>query len=402
MNYSQLKQIWTSLWENYKKNMNKSILSYLILGLLIAGCTAPEDKTLAPDDIEGKKKFLLQKKKEYKELRSEIDKLSKELNRLDPPKEKAAVQVITQNLKGQEFKRYVDVQARVTAEDIVNVSSDVGGRLISVTAKEGDYVRKGQLVAVTDMESMDNQISELKTSLNLASTVYERQERLWKQDIGSELQYLEAKANKERLEKSLQTMQSQSSKKNLYAPISGIVDMKFLSQGETAGPGMPVLQILNTGSLKIVADLQESLLGSVKKGNMVEVSIPSMDLNFKKPIAMIGRTIDPANRTFKIEVNTSSLKGKLKPNLLANVRLNDLTQSDVVMIPIDAIQEDVGGNKFVFVTKRDGDKLRAEKRLIEIGESNGESVVVLIGLDVGDTLVTQGGLTLSDNDLITI
>lgn len=371
----------------------------LIAGLTIISC-APKSDSI-PEDLEGKRKYLAEKKKELKQLESDIAELTKDIHKLDPPKEKSAAKVETITLAPREFKRFLDVQAQVVADDVVNASSEIGGRLISLSVKEGDYVSKGQVIATTDMSTMETQIAEIETSLSLATTVFDRQQRLWSQNIGSELQFLEAKTNKERLEKSLITLKSQINKKNIYAPISGIVDKEFLSQGETAGPGMPIIQILNTSKIKIVADLQESLLGTIKKGDQVEVFFPALDKTTKHKISMIGRTIDPSNRTFKVEINTSSMGGTLKPNLMAQVKFNDYTEKDAVMIPISSIQEDVGGNKFVFkVNQKNGEK-RAEKVLLELGESNGDEVIVLIGLEAGDELVTEGGMSISENDLIT-
>ncbi len=378
-------------------------MKYFILGLFICSVYAcgNNNPDTIPEDLDGKKKYLAAKKKELKELQAQIDEVNRDILKLDPPKEKAPLKVETLLLQPKEFKRFIDVQGQVVAADIVNASSEIGGRILSLKVKEGDRVRKGSLIAVTDMSTMETQIAEINTALDLATTVFERQERLWKQNIGSELQFLEAKTNKERLEKSLSTLNSQIAKKNVYAPISGVVDMEFLSQGETAGPGMPIVRILNTSKLKIVADLQENMLGSIKQGQVVEVYIPSLDKTINSKISMLGRTIDPSNRTFKIEIKTSSMNGQLKPNLMAQVKFNDLTQKDAIMIPIDAIQEDVRGNKFVFVTKEDNGKTRAEKRLIEIGESNGNEAIVIIGLDANDQLITAGGMNLSENDLIT-
>ena len=376
-------------------------ITYLLTLAIFISCQS-SDTTLDPDDIDGKRALLTEKKKEYKALRAEIDKMTRELNRLDPPKEKAAVQVKTEILKSKEFKRYIEVQGRVSADDMVFVSSAVGGRLTKVDVAEGQQVRKGQLIAVTDMETTENQIDELQTSLDLATTVFERQERLWKKDIGSEIQYLEAKSNKERLENSLKTIQSQTSKKNIYAPISGTVEKKFLSQGETAGPAMPIVQILNTGKTKVVADLQESLLTSIKKGDKVEIYYPALDKTVPSRVTMIGRTIDPANRTFKVELSASSMGGLLKPNLLAQVKFNDLTKTDAVIVPLNVVQEDVAGNKFAFrVTSKDGEKY-AEKVLLELGESNEEGVSILIGLNSGDELIKEGGRKLADGNKITI
>ena len=376
--------------------------SIYILILFLAACSSSPDSGDIPESLEAKKKFLSAKKKELKELKAQITKVSKPIAKLDPPKEKLAKPVATQVLKSKEFKRFINVQAKVTAEDIVNASSDMGGRLLSLKVKEGQYVKKGQLIATTDMVNLENQIAELKTSLSLATTVYERQKRLWDQNIGSELQFLEAQTNKERLEKSLQTIQNQANKKNVYAPISGIVDKKYLSQGEIASPGMPIVQILNTGKIKVVADLQESMLQSIKIGDMVDVHYPALDKTIKSKITLVGRSIDPSNRTFKVEIATNSMGGRLKPNLLAEVKFNDLTQSNAVVIPVETIQEDVKGNKFVFKAKAEGQRKIAEKTYIEVGESSEDGAIILIGLEEGDELITTGALSLTHNDPITI
>jgi len=166
--------------------------------------------------------------------------------------------------------------------------------LTGVFAKEGDYVKRGKLIASVDMSPMEDQLKELKTSYSLANTIFERQERLWKQNIGSELQFLEAKSNKERLEQSISAMENTLKKKHIYAPISGFVDREFLNPGEIAGPGMPVVNILNTSKLKLVADVPENYLGTVNKGDIVEIYFPAIDLKTSAKVNMLGRSIDPS------------------------------------------------------------------------------------------------------------
>ncbi len=365
-------------------------------GLFFGSCK----QDTIPEDLAGMKKYLSAKKQELKELEASIADVTKEIEKLEPPKEKDPIQVEAINLQPQEFKRYIEIQAQIAADDVVNASSALGGRIISLPVKEGQSVRKGQVIAITDMTTLETQISEIETSLSLATTVYERQNKLWQQNIGSEMQYLEAKNSKERIEKSLETLKSQISKKYVYAPISGIIDMQFLKQGETAGPGMPIVQIMNTSKVKIVADLQESLLGSIKQGDDVEVYFPALDKTTKNKITIIGRTIDPANRTFKVEMNTSSLSGQLKPNLMAQVKFNDYTEKDAVIIPINTVQDDVNGNKYVYIIKEEGGKSIAKKVLIELGESNGDTAIVLVGLQSGDQLITEGSKNITDNDVI--
>lgn len=379
--------------------MNKYI-AIVLASVIALGCADKSQEI--PEDLAGKRAFLSEKKKELQSLENTINKVSNQITALEPPKVKKAVQVESQILKAREFKRYIEVQAQIAADDVVNASSDIGGRIVSMSVKEGQRVSKGQVIATTDMATMETQIAEIQTSLSLATTIYERQAKLWKQNIGSELQFLEAKTNKERLERSLETLRSQINKKNVYAPISGIVDKEFLSQGETAGPGMPIVQIMNTSKVKIVADLQESLLSAIKKGDLVEVYFPALDKTSSHKITMVGRTIDPANRTFRIEMSTSSMSGQLKPNLMAQAKINDLTQDDAVMIPIGVIQQDVQGNKFIYRVKESNGKKSAEKVLIEIGESNGDEAIVLVGLQEGDELITEGSTNIVENDPITV
>ena len=377
----------------------RAIFIFILLGTL-AACGPKGNVICADDDLECKKKMLSEKKVALKELETEVKQLKRDILKLNPPKEKEPAPVETLVVQPKEFKRFIETPGRVTADEVVNVSSETGGRILSLSVREGQFVNKGQLIAVTDMTTAENQIEELKTSLNLATTIYEKQKRLWDQNIGSELQYLEAKNNKERLEKSLTTLRSTTGKKNVYAPTSGVVDREFMSQGEMASPGMPIVQILNTGKLKVVADLQESLLGSIKQGDMVDVYFPSLDKTVTKKVSMLGRTIDPANRTFKIEMNTGSMNGVLKPNLMAQIRLNDFTENAAIVVPLGIIQEDIAGNKFIYKVNKTSGKPKAERTLIEIGQTSKEGVIVLIGLKAGDEVITSGGIKLKDNDPI--
>lgn len=374
-------------------------IQYILLSIFIIvgiGCT--EDGI--PEGLEEKKKYLAKKKKEVREIQTEIDLLKTQITELDPPKEKAPIPVKTMVLQTSEFKRYTEVEARVMAEDIVSVSSDMGGRIIKLNAKEGQYVNKGKLIAVTDTETIETQVAEIETSLSLANTVYERQQRLWDQEIGSEIQLLQAKNNVDRLKKSMETLQTQIKKKNLYAPISGVVDAEFLSQGEIASPGMPIISIINTNKLKIVADLQESLLGSVKVGDYVDVYFPALDINKKSKISLIGRSIDPANRTFKVEINTSSLNGKLKPNLLTLVNINDYSEKNAISIPLEIIKEEVGGQKYIYKIIDDNGKKIAKKAPVVIGESSVDQVIILSGIEPNDEIIITGGGGLSENSLV--
>ncbi len=365
--------------------MKYYILSTLAI-LLLFSCQAPE---VWPEDIDGKKTLLKEKRTELQALQADIDKLNTEIEVLEPKKvDKAVVDLRT--ISPSTFNSFVSVQANVVSDDMAMASSETGGRILSVNVEEGQYVKRGNLIARVDLQSLEKQKDELVTNLNFATTVFERQKRLWDQEIGSELQYLEAKTNKERIEKGIAQIETQLAKANVYAPISGIIDREFLSAGEMAAPGAPIVQILNTSKIKIVADIPERNLQSVKRGDQVEIYFPAIDKTITERISLVGRSIDPSNRTFKIEMNTSTMGGLLKPNLLAEVKFNDLSIKDAIVIPVDIIQENVDGQKYVYVGKKDQGKTIAEKVVIETEDSYDSEIVITQGLKEGDMLLVKG------------
>ncbi len=373
----------------------------LALLLTISACqsTAPET---APKDLAGLRALLAEKRTAQKALTSEIEDLQDQIATLDTNNQASKRLVTVMPVETRNFRHYVTVQGQVASDDIVNASSEVGGRILNLTVDEGDNVEAGQLIAEVDLESIDKQIAELEKSLELASEIYERQSRLWNQEIGSEIQYLEAKNNKERLEKSLETLNFQKTRGDVYAPISGAVDRVFLKEGELAGPGAPIVQILNTGKLKVEADAPENLLGSVHRGDRVQVFLPAFNDTLDSRVLLIGRTIDQANRTFKIETSISNRSGLIKPNLLAEVRINDFTEEDVVVIPQELVQQEVGGDDFVLVADQSEEEWIAKKVYVTTGDSYEGSVVIKEGLTPDQKLIKDGARSATDQELIAI
>lgn len=379
------------------------IIPILIL-LLLGACqsdTATEVDVI-PTDLAGKRAYLKEKKTEFRELTRTIDKLETEINELAPPSEKAKKLVTTTSIELKDFKRFVEVQGVVESDDIVSVTSEVGGRIILYRLKEGQYVKKGQFLAKVDLEQIDKQEAELSKSLELAVELYDRQSRLWKQNIGSEVQYLQAKNNKERIEKTMETMRFQKRKANVYAPISGVIDKEFLKMGDLAAPGMPIVQIINTNKVKVVANVPESYLGKVKKGEKVTVKFPALDQTTTARVSQLGRTINPANRTFEVEVELSNKGGVLKPNLLSLMLINDFSTTNSVVIPIDLVQQEVSGKQYVFTVADGQEGPTAKKTYIEIGENYEGEVVITDGLNGSETLITKGARNLSDGEFIEI
>jgi len=380
----------------------KYIFNILILAsLFLASCQQAAEM---PTDLKGKKTYLKTKQAELRNLQKEIATLEAEIEAEDPEakKEKPRTLVTTQTVTKSDFNRFIELQAAIEAEDMVAASSETGGRITALNVKEGQYVKRGQLIATTDLEQVNKSIAEIEKTLELAVDVFNRQKRLWDQNIGSEMQFLQAKNNKERLEKSLETVQYQLTKGNVYAPKSGVIEMVITKAGEMAGPGTPIVQILNTAKVKVAANVPEKFLRNVRQGEMMSIEIPALDMKTKGRVTMLGRTINPANRTFKVEVNLSNPKGLLKPNLLANMLLNDFSAKNVITVPLELVQQEVSGKDYVFIKKDGAEGPMAAKVYVMTGESYDGNIIIESGLMGGEELIATGARGMASNTLIKV
>jgi RND family efflux transporter MFP subunit len=377
-------------------------LLYLITLTFVFSACGGEPEAIWPEDLAGKKALLSAKKDEARTIEADIKKLESEIEKLAPNKEKSRELVTLTEVKRSDFQHFTEVQGSVQSDDYVNASSETGGRILDLKVREGQYVKKGALIAKLDLEGVKKQIAEIEKSLELAQDVYERQKRLWDQNVGSEIQYLQAKNNKERLEKSLETINYQLTKSEVYAPISGVVEMVNLKAGELASPGMPIVTILNTNNVKVVANVPETYLKNVKKGEMVTIKFPALDMEKTARVSRIGNTINPANRTFEVEVELSNAQGLFKPNLLAIMMLNDNTYKDVPTIPIELVQQEVSGRNFVYIKAEGQDGAYAKKVYVKTGDNYDGKIVIEEGLEGGEELLLDGARVVAENALIKV
>ncbi len=374
----------------------------LAVVIFLTGCGGAGQNEGLPEDITGLKALKDELSAELSATQAKLDEVTAKIEEIEPKKPAPAKLTVVEDVVQAEFKRFTKVQAVVESKDLVSVSAEMPGRLTKVTVEEGDYVKRGQLIASIDMESTRKQRLEVETQLGLAQDIYERQKRLWDQNIGSEVQYLQAKNNVERLEQTLETLDHSLSKSSIYAPLTGVIDMVNLKTGEIAQPGAPIVMILDTRNLKVVADVPESYLGKVQKNELVEVNFPALDKSIESPVTLIGRKIDPANRTFKVEIDLRAPDELIKPNLLAEVLINDYIEEDVVIISQELIQQEVGGRIYVMVVDETSGEPKASKRYITTGASFEGDVVVNSGLAAGDRLITTGSRGLTAGERISI
>ncbi len=381
----------------------KKLLALLLSITLLSACELSHTTTSSeePETLEELKAALTKKKQSLNELEVEMQALTDKIAVLDPSLQEKSKLVDTSMMKTEDFVRYINIQGAVKADDPVNAVSDMGGRISRLFVKEGDFIRKGAMIAKLDVATIESQINEINSSLGLAKDVYERQERLWSKKIGSEVQYLQAKNNVERLEKSLETINLQLTKANIYAPISGTVDMVMTNQGEVASPGMPIVQLLNTSKLKIGTDLPENYLKIVKKGMTVDLDFPSIDFSTSGRVSLLGRQIDPANRTLELEIQPKKSSDLLKPNLLAEIKIKEYSTKDAVFMPLEYILQEVDGTEFVYVAETDEEgAMRAKKRYVQIGEAAEGNVIITEGLATGEAVIFRGSRNVSDGELI--
>lgn len=347
----------------------------------------------------GNKAEKLQKLKQQKAtLEQEIAKLEKETGGADTLQKVKTVTLAT--LDDTTFQHYIDVQGSVDARENVNVYAKSPGVVTSILVKEGQAVRKGQALGQVDDQLARAGVEEVRTQLELATTTYERQKNLWSQKIGSEIQYLTAKNNKETLERRLATLNEQLSQTRIISPINGTVDAVIVKLGDNAGPAapQPAFRVVNGHSLKVVANVAEGYAGRVKTGDQVRISFPDINKEISARISFASRTIDPLSRTIKVEVPLPA-DPALRPNMIAHIKIIDYTASNALVIPVNVIQYTMG-KPYVVVAKETNGKMVAQRRPIEMGRTYNDRAEVKDGLQPGEKLVTTGYQGLNDNDLI--
>lgn len=367
----------------------------IAIASLLAACSG-EKKT----DVQSKRNELTDLKSQQAELNSKIKSLEGELTKLDPKKsEEARVKdVSVAPVAPKTFQHFVELQGTIDAKNNVQVSPKSGGVITAVYVREGDRVRAGQPIAKVDDQLLRESISEVKTQMSLANTVYEKQATLWKQQIGTEIQYLQAKNNKESLERRLSTLNAQLGQSTVTAPISGVVDQVVMKVGQSAAPGMGLVRVVNLSQLKVVAKVADSYSGSVRKGDAITVELPDLSRKLNSRISFVATTVDPATRTFTIEAPLPS-DNALKPNMLARVKINDDTQAKAIVINENLIQDTENG-KLVYVAVNEGGKKIAKAKTVKTGQSYGGQIEITQGLQVGDQIVTAGYQDLVDGQPI--
>lgn len=372
------------------KNMNKSII-FLLLVVLAVACSKPADK----------KSELEKLKKEHDELAVKIKALESELQVSDTNKVSKVTAVAITEATAVEFNHYLEVQGKVDGEDNIAVSAQMPGAITAVYVKEGDAVRKGQILAQIDNAVMMQQISSTKQQLDFATNLYAKQKALWDQQIGSEVQYLTSKNTKENLEKALATLNDQLEMTRIKSPINGSVEEVNLKVGQMANPGLPAVRVVNFSSVKVVAEIAEAYAPKVKPGNKVVVFFPDFNTEIVSQIRFTSKYINPINRTFQSEVRLGPSKVEYRANMMAVVRINDYRNPSAFTVPITLIRETEAG-KYIYVAVEEKGKLVARRLPVKVGSTYNGLAEITEGITAGDKIITTGFNGLIDGELIQV
>ena len=369
-------------------------LLFLILALLVISCGSVDKTEQIKEDIKNRKDQIMTLNNEIRGLENELAGLTNE----DPDKHN--VLVVVEELKQIPFKHYFEAHGSVESISEAFISPEINGQIKEIKVREGDRVKKGQLLAVINTSITDNTIEEVKTSLKLATTVFEKQKRLWEQQIGSEMQYLQAKNNMEALENRLKTLDAQLDMAYIRSPINGIVDNIYSKDGELAIPGMQLMQIVNLSGLYINAEISESYLSTIKKGDLVQLTFPSYpDIEMEVPVWRVGNVINPQNRSFTVQLKIHNQEEKFKPNILAILRINDYSTENALVVPTIILKQDIKGT-YMYIASKNEDGYIAKKVYVETGISYQDKSVIINGLEPGQLYIMKGYNMVSDGSKI--
>ena len=369
---------------------------YIIAGLipLLFACSAKN-----ADENKNKTELLKEYKTEMKVLKKKISKLESEVNKSS--KKEIALNVNVEKLNVSKFEHFIQITGNVEADKNITIQPEASGNIISIDVREGQYVKKGDTIAKLNTQQLQSMIDELNTKLVLSKTLFERQERLWNQKIGSEVEFLTAKTNKESLENNLNALEAQKDLAIVRAPFHGIIDEVHQKKGEMASPSVPLAQLVNISRVYVEGDVSETYLTSIKAGGIAQLDFPAINYQTEAPIYRTSNVIDPANRSFKVRVNLRNPGQVIKPNLISIIKIRDFVQNEALVVPSIIIKKDFKGN-YLYVAEKKNKKMLAKKVYVDVSKTYNNLSMIESGLKLGDLIITEGFSQVVNGTLINI
>lgn len=384
----------------------KNILTLLTLTFLVVACG--NEKQLSVEELiaNGDVTAMEQKRDalttQQQEINNQLKSLSVAIQKQTP---EGNLPLITAfEAKQTVFNHVLELQGSVETDQNIVITPEMGGILQNVYVTDGQRVSKGQLLARVDDGGMAQQIAQMQVQADLAKTTFERQQRLWGQKIGSEIQFLQAKSSYEAQLKAIDAMKQQEAKASIKAPFSGTIDDIITEKGSVVAPGQtPILRIVSLSNMYIKTDVPETYISDVIKGKDVEVFFPVLNKTMQAKVSQTGNYINPNNRTYKAEINIPNKDNSIKPNLTARLKVNDYTNEKAILIPQSIISENAEGEQFVYKLDEMNDSTATATRvIIKTGKTQGDVIEVLEGLSSGDQLIEEGARSVKDGQKVKV
>lgn len=375
----------------------KKLITLLSVTIFIVACGSDAETNADIATLQHKKDSL---KSVYTEVANQIAQIDEQLKSLDTTIQLPLV--TTKKVTIKPFSHFVEIQGTVETGGNALVYPEANGTIISISAKEGMKVSKGDVILKIDAGMLQSTLKEVETQSELANQIYEKQERLWNDKIGSEIDYLQAKTNKEALDQKLKTLREQLEMYTVKAPFSGVIDEISPKIGEAANPMAPVARVINYDDTYIKADVSEDYITSIKEGTKAKIYLSSLNKEYDAEIDRAGDFINPGNRTFKIHISLNDVKENLKPNLLADIRVQDFHQDTAVVIPSSIIQQDRNGNDYVYLIDKSEKKTTVKKTILKTGLSYKNETIVLSGLNGNENYIDKGSRSVQTGDEVEV
>lgn len=384
----------------------KKIYPILVLSLLLVACGGSENnsvsQTIASGNLEAIRSMKTNLTSQLNGIETDLAALEAAIANLDTNENLPLV--TTFEVQPQVFNHYLDLQGNVKTRENVLLYPEMAGTLLTVKVKKGARVSKGQILAVIDNGGMSNQLSQLKTQAALAQTTFERQATLWEQKIGSEIQYLQSKAQAEAQANAVLQLEKVLAKAQITAPFSGVIDQVLKDPGTVVSPGngSEVFRLINLSNMYIEVDVPEGYLGAVTKGKKAGVYFPVLQDSVSAVVRETGNYINPNNRSFSAEIAVENPNGSIKPNLNARVHINDYTNENALLIPQSVISENAAGEQYAYVAELNNGEAIAKRHIITTGKTQGDFVEITSGISAGDLIIKEGARSVKDAQAVKI
>ena len=386
----------------------KKILTFLFLSVLIMSCGGESENTSVEGVIDsGDLSAIREKRNEIvasqQKAANQLKELDQAIAKLDTTKKFPLVTTI--KAKDTLFNHYLELQGNVETKKNIVLYPEFSGTLTRLYVKEGQKVNRGQLLARIDDGGLGQQLAQMEVQAALAKTTFERQEKLWEQKIGSEIQFLQAKTNYEAQQNAIKQMKSQLGKTTINAPFSGVIDDIMAEQGSVVAAGQTaVIRIINLKDMYIETEVPESYITSISEGKEVKVHFPVLNKSIDTKVRQAGNYINPNNRSFTVEIEVPNKEGIIKPNLTARVQLNDYTNEKAILIPQSIISENSEGDQYVYVVEGSDEAAtaKAKRTFVQTGKTQEDYIEILEGISDGDQLISEGARSVKDGQEVEI